>query len=390
LTTVQAPDLVYICDWLPPDFGAVGQYSLMFATELAEQGQHVALVGLSSSGAHQETMSIGRGRLTIHKLDAQPYSKTRRAERLLWTLKTNTRLLRAAWPLMAAAKTVQFTGSPPMFLHWIAPANVVLRRKLVYRITDFHPECAIAERSHTPVWLRLAYWATIFWRRRVHEFEVLGHDQAEHLRDIGIDAERIRLKPDPSPVTITPDTQPLPRPPGFEGKHLLLYSGNWGIAHNVQTFLDGYAAHHRHGTGRVVLWLNAVGSGALTVEETLRRYGLPFHRTQLVPIDQLGPLLVTPDAHLITLSDAFVGLVVPSKVHGCIASRKPIVFIGSERSDVHRLCWESGCDYTRVVAGDAAGFARTLEHLADLCEEASGATHVRPGDARPDSSREQA
>jgi hypothetical protein len=158
----------------------------------------------------------------------------------------------------------------------------------------------------------------------------------------------------------------------------------------VQTFLDGYAAHHRHGTGRVVLWLNAVGSGALTVEETLRRYGLPFHRTQLVPIDQLGALLVTPDAHLITLSDAFVGLVVPSKVHGCIASRKPIVFIGSERSDVHRLCWESGCDYTRVVAGDAAGFARTLEHLADLCEEASGATHVRPGDARPDSSREQA
>ena len=43
---MQAPDLVYICDWLPPDFGAVGQYSLMFATELAEQGQHVALVGL--------------------------------------------------------------------------------------------------------------------------------------------------------------------------------------------------------------------------------------------------------------------------------------------------------------------------------------------------------
>ena len=282
---MQAPDLVYICDWLPPDFGAVGQYSLMFATELAEQGQHVALVGLSSSGAQHETKSVGRGRLSIHKLDAQPYSKTRRGERLLWTLKTNTRLLRAAWPLIAAAKTVLFTGSPPMFLHWIAPANVVLRRKLVYRITDFHPECAIAELSHPPVWLRLAYWATLFWRRRVDEFEVLGHDQAQLLRDIGIADDRIRFKPDPSPVTITADTQPLPRPPGFEGKQLLLYSGNWGIAHNVQTFLDGYAAHHRQGTGRVVLWLNAVGSGADTVEETLRRYGLPFHHSQLVPID---------------------------------------------------------------------------------------------------------
>jgi hypothetical protein len=389
LTTSLAPDLVYICDWLPPDFGAVGQYSLLFATELAEQGQHVALMGLSSSGPACETASVGRGRLTIRRLSAAPYSKERRGARLLWTLKTNTKLVRAAWPLMATAKTVLFTGSPPMFLHWIAPANLLLRRRLVYRITDFHPECTIAELSHTPFWLRLAYWATIFWRRRVDEFEVLGHDQAQHLRDIGIADDRIRFKPDPSPVTITPDTQPLPRPPGFEGKHLLLYSGNWGIAHNVQTFLDGYAAHHRHGTGRVVLWLNAVGSGAQTVEETLRRYDLPLHRSQLVPIDQLGALLVTPDAHLITLSDAFVGFVVPSKVHGCIASRKPIVFIGSERSDVHRLCWESGCDYTRVAAGDAVGFARTLEHLADLCGDAPAATQLGPDDAGPTNSRER-
>ena len=390
MTTSQAPDLVYICDWLPPDFGAVGQYSLMFATELAEQGQHVALIGLSSSGSAHETASVGRGSLTVHRLSAAPYSKERRGARLLWTVKTNTRLVRAAWPLMATAKTILFTGSPPMFLHWIAPANLLLRRRLVYRITDFHPECAIAEFSHPPFWLHLAYWATIFWRRRVHEFEVLGHDQAQHLRDIGITDDRIRLKPDPSPVSITPDTQPLPRPPGFEGKHLLLYSGNWGIAHNVQTFLDGYAAHHRRGTGRVVLWLNAVGSGALTVEETLRRYGLPFHRSQLVPIDQLGALLVTPNSHLITLSDAFVGFVVPSKVHGCIASRKPIVFIGSERSDVDRLCWESGCDYTRVAAGDAAGFARTLEHLADLCEDNPTAKDLRPHNVPPAGSKEQA
>jgi hypothetical protein len=25
--------LVYICDWLPPDFGAVGQYAMLFARE---------------------------------------------------------------------------------------------------------------------------------------------------------------------------------------------------------------------------------------------------------------------------------------------------------------------------------------------------------------------
>ena len=66
----------------------------------------------------------------------------------------------------------------------------------------------------------------------------------------------------------------------------------------------------------------------------------PICAATLVPLEQLASLLVTPDAHLITLSDAFVGYVLPSKVHGCIASKKPILFVGSDRSDVHRLCLE--------------------------------------------------
>ena len=30
--------LVYICDWLPPDFGAVGQYAVLFARQWASDG----------------------------------------------------------------------------------------------------------------------------------------------------------------------------------------------------------------------------------------------------------------------------------------------------------------------------------------------------------------
>ena len=273
------PDLVYICDWLPPDFGAVGQYSLLFAREMAAHGQHIVLIGLSSRTASEETQAIGSGSLTIRRLRMPSYQKARRGRRLLWTIRANTRLLRAAWPAMRRASTVLFTGSPPLFLHWIVPANLLLRRKLVYRITDFHPECAIAERGRPSVLLRLIYEITIFWRRRVHEFEVLGYDQAERLREIGIPDHRIRLKRDPSPISISPDTRPLARPAEFEGKHLLLYSGNWGVAHDVQTFLDGYAEHHRRGDGRVVLWLNAVGSGARCCRESLREAGLPFLRS---------------------------------------------------------------------------------------------------------------
>ncbi len=41
-----------------------------------------------------------------------------------------------------------------------------------------------------------------------------------------------------------------------------------------------------------------------------------------VPLEQLPPLLIAADVHLITLRDAFVGYVLPSKVHACIEFRK--------------------------------------------------------------------
>jgi hypothetical protein len=40
--------VVIIADWLPPDFGAVGQYMQLRAQSLAEQGHDVTLIGLAS------------------------------------------------------------------------------------------------------------------------------------------------------------------------------------------------------------------------------------------------------------------------------------------------------------------------------------------------------
>jgi hypothetical protein len=86
-------------------------------------------------------------------------------------------------------------------LHFIAPLNLVLRKWLIYRIMDFHPECLIAERGRSGFLLGGLLRLTYFWRRRVDTFEVLGHDQARRLTDMGIAEERIRLKPLRSPVT---------------------------------------------------------------------------------------------------------------------------------------------------------------------------------------------
>ncbi|MGH7137783.1 MAG: hypothetical protein ACREHD_18700 [Pirellulales bacterium] len=362
--------LLYICDWLPPDFGAVGQYSLGFARDRAATGDDVVLAGLSSTAEWTETEHLDKGRLTVLRFQAETYDRGNLRKRAWWTVRLNLRLLWQLRKELRRADEVLFTGSPPFLLHFLAPLNLLLRKRLTYRITDFHPECLIAERGRASAALRLFRRWTVALRRRVDGFEVLGEDQRSRLLEIGIRPERIVLRRDSSPVPITPGTEPLPIPAELAGRRILLYSGNFGVAHDVETFLAGYRLHHQEGSGRVALWLNATGARADRLEEALRRENLPLHRSRPVPLSNLARLLVTPDAHLITLRDAFVGYVLPSKIYGCLESGRPLLYIGSPRSDVHLLASQNlpPDRYRRVDVGDSAGVAEALEELAGRSE----------------------
>lgn len=365
MRTATTLDQLALTDWLPPDFGAVGQYSLLFARQRAAGGARLVLAGLSSSGAGDEQDDASAGHLRIVRVHRPLYDRSRLVRRLLWTLTTNVALLWRVRRELLTADEILFTGSPPFLIHFLVPLNALLRKRLVYRITDFHPECLMAELGGGGPALRAFHALTVALRRHVDRFEVLGEDQRRRLLELGIDPDRIELRRDPAPVAIDPDAPPLERPAELRDRVVLLYSGNFGVAHDHETFVAGYRQHHREGSGRVVLWLNATGARADRVENELRDAGLPVHRSRPVPLEQVARLLVTPDAHLVTLRDTFVGYVLPSKIHACIASRRPVLYIGSAGSDVHLLALAAGGPYTRVDVGDVAGVAAFLEDLAD-------------------------
>jgi hypothetical protein len=358
--------LVYICDWLPPDFGAVGQYAVLFARQWAKEGWAVTLVGLTSgSSSRQAAEVLGDGSLEVIRIHRRTYKKQKFVARLVWTVVSNVLLLAAAFGAMRRADAVLFTGSPPLMVHFIAPLNFLLRKQLIYRITDFHPECAIAERGRSGPVLDLLLRLTHFWRRRIDAFEALGLDQARRLADSGIVERRIRLKRDPSPVTFEPGLTPLPLPDELRGgSGVILYSGNWGIAHDENTFIEAYAEYIQHSNLGLRFWLNATGAKTDRVERELRSRGVPFYRSSLVSLEQLPRLLIAADVHLITLRDPFVGYVLPSKVHACIESGKRILFVGSQKSDVHLLAsaLPSG-KYRRVDVGDVEGLVNVLHAM---------------------------
>src|SRR5262245_20871519 len=118
----------------------------------------------------------GSGTVSLLWIKRHPFNRQSWLRRLIWTFGTNFLLLRAAWPYMRQADTIRFTGSPPFLLHLLIPANFLLQKKLLYRITDFYPECIIAAYKRPSAVLELFRKLTIRLRRRVHAFEVLGED----------------------------------------------------------------------------------------------------------------------------------------------------------------------------------------------------------------------
>src|SRR5262249_49730988 len=231
--------LFYVVDWLPPDFGAVGQYAVVFAREMAQAGRQVTLVGLTSGSSRTEVERFASGGiLETTRITISTYDKTRYASRLIWLFKANFYLIaRVVRDARSRGTEILFTGAPPFMLFFAVVAKYIRGARLTYRITDFYPEVIIAElgRKSLPV----AIFERITWtmRRRVDLFQALGEDQRKLLIAGGISPERIVLKRDISPVPITGREQPMSPPQPLSGHPILLYSGNYSVAHEVQTVL---------------------------------------------------------------------------------------------------------------------------------------------------------
>ena len=67
----------------------------------------------------------------------------------------------------------------------------------------------------------------------------------------------------------------------------------------------------------------------------------------------------------VTLRTPFSGVVIPSKIYSCLASRRPILYVGPKSSDIYLLCRQmEALVYEQVEPGDIEGFAAALERLA--------------------------
>lgn len=367
--THTALPLVIVCDWIPPAFGAVGQYEWARAHEAAQAGRAVSLIGLGHAASENLIDLPGSaGRLRIVRVAAGAPDKANLVKRAAWAMGVNRRLLSAtakavkAHAAEAGQCEIKVTGSPPFFSYLVLLWRGGRRRRfpITYRITDFYPETAFAAGKGRA--LRPISGLIHALRRRADRIEALSDCQAQRLVESGVARAAIEVVRDASPIAVSPHTPHGPRPFGPRDI-VLLYSGNLGVAHDWRTFAEGYRRHIQDGSNRVRLWLNATGVGAPALKAFCEAYQLPIQTSSPVPLEQLPGVLAAADAHLILLGDRFWGYVFPSKTYACIDSGKPCLYVGPDQSDVHALL-QADARHFSVRQSDANDVFDALEHLA--------------------------
>lgn len=143
-------------------------------------------------------------------------------------------------------------------------------------------------------------------------------------------------------------------------KFRILYAGNIGHAHPMQTILEAAALLDKeHPEIEFVFAGDGPAFERLAEERTKRELNnirlLPFQ-----PLRNLKSLMESGDVHLISMQHEAEGLIVPCKFYSALAVQRPCILVGPENSEIARVIQDYKAG-SIVPQGDAERLATTIK-----------------------------
>jgi glycosyltransferase involved in cell wall biosynthesis len=141
----------------------------------------------------------------------------------------------------------------------------------------------------------------------------------------------------------------------------VLYSGNMGCCHDVETILE-VAILLQHEPIQFVF----IGNGAKRQAFRLRANQLGLCNCQFLPYQDKQNLpysLTACDLSLVSISPGMEGLVAPSKLYAALATERPIAVICEQHSYLRAILSDAQCGKA-FNNGDAEGLAGFIRQLA--------------------------
>ena len=257
-----------------------------------------------------------------------------------------------------AQKVVVCLSTPPL----VAVLGLLAHlrgARFVYKVEDLYPDVAIMLGTLHAGSL-VARWSGALSRlllRRADAVVALDEGIATALAERG--ARHVVVIPnwaDGRAVRPDPDVgAQFRRERALEGRFVVLYSGNLGLAHRFEEVVG--AATILAEREPQVLFL-FVGGGPRVDEVRAATANAPNVRFMpYQPLENLRALYAAADLHLVTLRDEVSGMVVPSKYPAALAAGKPVLLVGGRgtemRREIERLGLGWCCDNDAGAVSDA-------------------------------------
>jgi glycosyltransferase involved in cell wall biosynthesis len=345
--------------FFPPDGAPTGQLLADVARSLADRGHSVTVVcarltyaGDPPVGGEHEMPGIAVRRLWAASFGVSP------AARLA---SYATFYAGALWhALFGPRSDVVLTLTTPPLLSLTGALAKLLRgsRHFSWEM-DVYPDIAV----DIGLFRRGSFLDRVtgaladFSRRRCDRVIALGPSMRDRLIARGIPAEKVVVAENWANGSIV---SPRPFPPNQP--LTILYSGNFGRAHDVDTIAG--AMTRLSDPARFHFAFAGAGSRQLQ----LQAYCRAAHITNafIIPYQVQGLLaehLGNCHAGLVTQLPATCGSVVPSKTYAIMAAGRPFIYVGPAEANPARLVDRFGCGW-RIEPGDSVGLAGLLESLA--------------------------
>ncbi|MEL6927703.1 MAG: glycosyltransferase family 4 protein [Cyanobacteria bacterium J06600_6] len=343
--------LLIITQFFPPDYAATGQLISELSHQLSEQNIEVNVFTGQPGYAYQQEQApkieVDR-RVKIRRTTfRQFYSQRIRSKTLNGAIFT----LRSAWHLLRNARqynAVILTTAPPFLAVVGYLANLVTKLEYICLVYDLYPDVVIELGVISPNNAIAKLWHKInghIWQRSqeiVVLSETMKHRIVAQHPTIANQISVIHNWADPNWIEpISKAENWFAQQHQLRDKFTVLYSGNLGHCHDMDTILET-AKLLREQEIQFVF----IGAGAKYQKCQAMVAELKLGNCLFLPYQDRANLpysLTACDLALVSIAPGLEGVVAPSKVYGIMAAGKAIAAVCESHSYLRQLISDAHC-----------------------------------------------
>ena len=354
-----------------PDPASVGQHMADVAGEMARRGWRVVV--LTANRGYDDPRVKYPARETLDgvevvRLPLSSFGKSSIPLRLLGGVLFVVQAIIHGL-LTRRLSHILISTTPPLCPIAALTIRLLRRTPITYWVMDLNPDQVVALGKARPEALSVRLFDRMNKMILARSKHVIALDRymAQRLIKKHDISDQLTVMPpwphDDHLESVGHDQNPFRGEQGWDGKVVVMFSGNLSIASPVDTILD--AALEMRDREEILFAFIGGGLGKKRVEEVIRDQqpknivSLPYQ-----PLSQLRYSLSAADVHLVSMGEAIVGICHPCKVYGAMAVARPILLLGPDPCHVTDLLEQNRIGW-HIPHGDVEAAKQAINQILD-------------------------